>query len=171
METKLLGESFMEILVFDWWRKNHQSSAHKGIRLFRFCVVSGRDTRDSPMERRMGTKIGMVQNYTEMQSLRQNRRWTSGIQVEHFTRIQYVAVQSRSQHLLLISDETPENFTGRIFFMSMFNDISCQSRNNEKECESDAQFVSLFAKRFWKRQCSFIGTGSEHEWYSISPQG
>ena len=48
--------------------------------------------------------------------------------------------------LLLRLDETPENFTGRIIFMSMFNDISCGSRDNEKECESNARLVSLYAK-------------------------
>ena len=31
---------------------------------------------------------------------------------------------------------------------SMFNDISCGSRDNEKECEANAQLVSLYAKRF-----------------------
>ena len=50
--------------------------------------------------------------------------------------------------LLLRLDETPENFTGRIIFMSMFNDISWGSRDNEKECESNARLVSLYAKRF-----------------------
>ena len=34
--------------------------------------------------------------------------------------------------LLLRIGETPDNFTGRIVFMSMFNDISCGSRDNEK---------------------------------------
>ena len=29
--------------------------------------------------------------------------------------------------------ETPEIFTGRILFMSMFNDISCGTRDNEQE--------------------------------------
>ena len=49
--------------------------------------------------------------------------------------------------------ETPENFTGRILFMSMFNDISCGTKDNEKKC---------------------IGHGSEKKWYSTkedSPQG
>ena len=76
--------------------------------------------------------------------------------------------------LLLKLGETPENFTGRIIFMSMFNDISCGSRDNEKECMSNANLVSLFAKRFGKGQWSFIGPGSEKKWYSISedsPQG
>ena len=44
--------------------------------------------------------------------------------------------------LLLELGETPENFTGRIFFMSMLNDISCGSRDNEKDCMSNANRVS-----------------------------
>ena len=63
--------------------------------------------------------------------------------------------------LLLRLDETPENFTGRIIFMSMFNDISWGSRDNEKECESNARLVSLYAKRFGTGQWSFLGPGSE----------
>ena len=70
--------------------------------------------------------------------------------------------------LLLRSGETPENFTRKIIFMSMFNDISCGSRDNEKECESNAHLVSLFAKRFGIGQWSFLGPGSEKKWSSIS---
>ena len=40
-------------------------------------------------------------------------------------------------------NETPENFTGRIIFMSMFNDISWGSRDNKIECESNAEFLYL----------------------------
>ena len=68
----------------------------------------------------------------------------------------------------------PEDFTGRIIFMSMFNDISWGSKDNKKECESNAQLVSLFAKRIGAGQWSFFGPGSEKKWYSISedsPQG
>ena len=78
------------------------------------------------------------------------------------------------KNLLLRLDETPENFTGRIIFMSMFDDISWGSRDNEKECESNAQLISLYAKRFGAGQWSFLGLGSEQNWYSISednPQG
>ena len=56
--------------------------------------------------------------------------------------------------LLLRLGETPEDFTGRKIFMSMFNDISCGSRDNEKECESNAQLVSLYAERFGTGQWS-----------------
>ena len=76
--------------------------------------------------------------------------------------------------LLLRLCETPENFSRRIIFMSMFNDVSCGSRDNDKECMSNANLVSLYSKRFGKGQWSFIGPGSEKKWYSISedsPQG
>ena len=68
----------------------------------------------------------------------------------------------------------PVNFTGRIIFMSMFNDISWGSKDNKEECESNAQLVSLYAKRFGAGQWSFLGHGSEKKCYSISedsPQG
>ena len=63
--------------------------------------------------------------------------------------------------LLLRLDETPENFTGRMIFMSMFNDISCGSKDNAKECLANAKLVSLYAKRFGTGQWSFLGAGSE----------
>ena len=70
--------------------------------------------------------------------------------------------------LLLKLGETPENFTGRIIFISMFNNISCGSRVNERECMSNANLVSLYAKRFGIGQWSFLGPGPEKKWYSIS---
>ena len=70
--------------------------------------------------------------------------------------------------------ETPETFTGRILFMSMFNDISCDKKDNEEECLANAKVVSILAKKFGIGQWSFIGQGSEKKWYSMeesSPQG
>ena len=58
--------------------------------------------------------------------------------------------------------------------MSMFNDISCGTKDNETECLANAKLVSLYARRFGKGQWSFIGPGSGKKWYSIkedSPQG
>ena len=76
--------------------------------------------------------------------------------------------------LLSSLGETPEIFTGRLPFMSMFNDISCDKKDNEEECLAHAKVVSLYAKRFRIGQFSFIGPGSVKKWYSTkedSPQG
>ena len=76
-------------------------------------------------------------------------------------------------NLLSSLGQTPEAFTGRILFMSMFNDISCEGKDNKQQCLRDADFVKTFAKRFGIGQWSFIGPGSEKKWYPSenSPQG
>ena len=76
-------------------------------------------------------------------------------------------------NLLSSLGQTPENFTGRILFMSMFNDISCEGKDNRQQCLRDADYVKTFAKRFGIGQWSFIGPGSEKKWYPSenSPQG
>ena len=83
-------------------------------------------------------------------------------------------LSERVKRLLFRLDETPENFTGRILVMSMLNDISCGSKDNEKECLANAKLVSLYARRFGKGHWSLIGPGSVKKWYCISedsPQG
>ena len=68
----------------------------------------------------------------------------------------------------LLSDlgQTPETFTGRILFMSMINDISCDCQGNKEECLANAGVVKVLAKKFGVGQWSFIGPGSEKKWYS-----
>ena len=49
-----------------------------------------------------------------------------------FTKLQLC---NKVQELLLRLSVTAEKFNGRIIFMSMFNDISRGSKDNEQECE------------------------------------
>ena len=68
-----------------------------------------------------------------------------------FTGFNTLQLNEEVKCLLLRKGETPENFTRRIIFMTMFNDISCGSRDNEKECLSNANLVTSFCKEIWKR--------------------
>ena len=47
--------------------------------------------------------------------------------------------------LLSYLGQTPATFTGRILFMSMFNDISCDRKDNKDECLRNAESVKVFA--------------------------
>ena len=51
--------------------------------------------------------------------------------------------------------------------MSMFNDMSCGAKDNERECLTNTKVVSLYAKKFGKGQWSFIGPDFEKKWYSM----
>ena len=79
---------------------------------------------------------------------------------------------SKINDLLSKLGQTPETFTGRILFLSMFNDISCDRKGNKDECLANAEVVKVLARRFGIGQWSFIGPGSEKKWYSSenSPQ-
>ena len=52
--------------------------------------------------------------------------------------------------LLSRSGETPETFTRRILFMSMFNDISCDGKGNEEQCVENASRLHT-CKDVWYR--------------------
>ena len=75
--------------------------------------------------------------------------------------------------LLSSVGQTPESFTERILYMSMFNDIFCDKYDNKVECLRNANIVKTFAGRFGIGQLSFIGPSSEKKWYPSenSPQG
>ena len=65
-----------------------------------------------------------------------------------FTTLQLVR---EVQEFLSNLNVQPEDSTGRIIFMSMFNDISWRSKDNVKECELSAQLVSFLSKMFTKK--------------------
>ena len=139
----------MEVFVCDWWWTNHQSSTHK---VYVFSVETSPEYR----------------NFDRIDGEPMDFEWNI------FPGFNTLQLSPEVQELLLRLNETPEKFTGRSIFMSMFNDISWGSKDNKKECESNAQLPSLYAKRFGAGQWSFLGLGSEKKWYSISedsPQG
>ena len=66
------------------------------------------------------------------------------------------------------------NFHRKNLFLTMFNDISCDKKDNEEECLANAKVVSIRAKKFAIGQWSLIGPCSEKKWCSMeenSPQG
>ena len=48
--------------------------------------------------------------------------------------------------------------------MSMFNDLSCDGKDNKEQRLKDADYVKTFAKGFGIGQWSFIGPDSEKKW-------
>ena len=105
-----------------------------------------------------------IKSFQKLQKLWQYRRWADGIRVEYFPRIQYLAAQWRSQKFTVQIGRYTRKITGRILFMSMFNEIPCGTKDNEKECLGHARVVSLYARKFGKGQWSFIGLGVPYHW-------
>ena len=56
-------------------------------------------------------------------------------------------------------------FKDRIIFMSMYNDILWRARGNTEKCVQNSITIAKYARRFPRGRLSFLGLGSEKEWY------
>ena len=78
------------------------------------------------------------------------------------------------QEFMSKMSDPPEQFKGRIVFMTVFNDISWRSRKmNWNANEALSSFLCTQKKKS-PRKWSFLGPGSEKKWYSTheyKPQG
>ena len=163
----------MEAFIYGWWWKSHQSLAHKGLRILRLCICLGkmnenpqsniawedRSTwfKSSPEYRALDTIDGELMEF----------EWNV---FPGFTTLQLC----NKVHEFMSEMGDPSEFNGRIIFMSMFNDISWWSEDNERECNANADLVYICKKRFPAGRWPFLGPGSEKKWYSTCidrPQG
>ena len=59
---------------------------------------------------------------------------------------------------------TPEEFSDRIIFMSMFNDIDVDKRGNEDTCALTSEAIRDYASKFKDGHWAFLGPGEENKW-------
>ena len=69
------------------------------------------------------------------------------------------------QKMMTESTCEPEQFKGRLIFMSMYNDIDRTRRGNKENCIANALRVTECARRFTQGHWSFLVPGSEKKWY------
>ena len=145
----------MKVSVFVWWWTSHQSTAHKSLRIFRFCILS-RNDEGARADTACEEILAWFKSSPEYRTLDRIDGEPIEFKWNIFTGFTTLQLSHEVQELLLRLGETPEKFTGRIIFMLMFNDISWRTKDNKKECKSNAQLVSLFARRFGAGQWSFL---------------
>ena len=60
---------------------------------------------------------------------------------------------------------TLENFSDRIIFMTMFNDIELEEKDNEDSCALTSRKIKEYASNFNEGHRAFLGPGEESKWY------
>ena len=140
----------METFIF-WLvvKKVISPLAFKGLRIFSFCIMPWKDESEPTIKLCMGRQVDdgskSSPQYRILDTIDgepMEFEWNIFI---GFTSLQLV--REVQEFLSKLSAEQ-ENFTGRINFMSMFNNISWGSKDNEKEYIANSTLVSVFAKRF-----------------------
>ena len=95
---------FMEVFIFGWWWRSHPSPAHKGLRIFRFCMMPWKDEREPTIKYCMGRQTDVVQKFITIQSLghtTQSWWWADGIRVEYLSRIHHIAALQQSPRVIV----------------------------------------------------------------------
>ena len=82
-----------------------------------------------------------------------------------FTGFTTVGILNEIQQMMGKLRCEPETFTGKIIFMSMFNDIVWDAKGNDDICENNSKTIKQCARRFPRGHWSFPGPGSEKQWY------
>ena len=138
----------MELLVIDWWWKNHQSSTHEGLRLFGFCNVPWEDVRKPSIERSTGTKIGMDEIFSKSQKLWQNQWRPDGIRMEHLRKshnssmkkeIKRFLCWNQMRHQKILQAESHSCRCSTTFLLNQ--------KDNEKECLANAHPLVLVLRK------------------------
>ena len=175
VNTMNLDDSSWKHFIFDWWWKKSSVSRTQKFTYFQIlCYALGRWARTHYQI--LSGKTGWCGSKVHQNTEALDRIDGEPMEFEWnifpgFTSLQLCC---KVQKFLSKMSEEPEKFTGRIIFMSMFNDISWGSKDNEQESELSAHLVSICAERFSPGQWSFLGPGSEKKWYSThysKPQG
>ena len=87
-------------------------------------------------------------------------------ELKHFRGFSSLSILQEIQKDLARKNIQPEEFKDRIIFMSMFNDIHWKKHN--ENCISNAEKVKNDAMKFSQGHWTYLGPGSEEQWYGSS---
>ena len=76
-----------------------------------------------------------------------------------------MGILNKIQQMMGKLQREPENVTGRIIFISMFNYIVWDAKGNDELCVNNSKTTFEKAERFLRGHCSFLGPGSEIKRY------
>ena len=151
------------------------STCHcQGLCLLWLCALLGKNGKRSCWI--LDEANSLVFRKRLLQRIESNSWTTYGIRVEDSHRTHYNRnTQSDSTDDGRIAVWTRElHFTGRIIFMSMFDDIVWDAEGNADFCVNDSKTIEEYAERFPRCHWSFLVPGSEKKWcgnYDGKPDG
>ena len=116
--------------------------------LLGFCVVPREDPSTSGFQRSLENRVAGVRVERSCRDYDGINGESTEFEWNIFPGFTTLQLCGKTNDLLSDLGQTPETFTGRILFMSMFNDISCDRKGNKDECLANAGVVTIFARKF-----------------------
>ena len=146
------------------------SLSHAKVYVFSDSVLCLGKMNQNPMSNTVGERqLAWFKDSSQYRTLDTNDTEPMEFEWNIFPRFTQLELVREVQKFMSKMGE-PEQFQGRIIFMSLLNDITWWNRDNEKECIANSSLVSVFARRFPAGRWSFLRLGSETKWYSTDKE-
>ena len=110
----------MEVFIFDWWRRSRQCLAHKGLRILRLERMNENPKSNIAWEDR----LTWFKSSSEYKALDRIDGEPMEFECNIFPGFTTLQLCNKEQEVMSKMSIQSEDFTGRIIFMSMINDIS-----------------------------------------------
>ena len=108
---------------------SHQSSKHKSLLcLLGFCVVPRKSSSTSGFQRSLEEQVAGIRSEKSYRDYDAVSGESTEFECNIFPGFTTLQLCDKINDLQSDLGQTPETFTGRILFMSMLNDISCDKR-------------------------------------------
>ena len=144
----------MEVFIFGRWWRSHQSLAHEGPRIPRFCIVVWKGEREPTVKHCMGEEIDVFQKFTRIHSLGQNWWRANGIRVEYFPMHFCNKVQEFLSKWVKNQKNLQSGSSSCRCSTTSHGDLQTMNRN-----ANQAPTSSISARRFSSGRWSFFGLG------------
>ena len=143
-------------------------STAKSLRILRLRIVSWKTERSIGSREEVERTDRMVQLYYTIQRIMSKRWRNNGVRAEDFPGFTTLQILRKKQNMMDEIQCDPEEFTGRIICVSMFNDIELGKERNKDACIMNSTMVQDDARKFPHGHRSFLGPGPEQKWYGTN---
>ena len=121
----------------------------KSLCLLRFCVVPRKDPSTSRFQRSLENKVAESDPRKATEIMDGIDGEPTEFEWNIFPGFTTLQLCGKVNDLLSDLGQTPKTFTRRILFMSMFNDISCDRKDNKEECLANAGSRQSTCEEIW----------------------
>ena len=128
----------METFIFGWWWRNHQSLAREGYVFSDSVLCFGKMNKNPQSNIAWEDRLLWFRSSSECRALDTIDGEPMEFEWIFFPGFTTLQLCHKVQEFLSNMSTEPEDFTGRIIFISMFNDISWGSKDNENRNANQA---------------------------------
>ena len=147
------------------WRTSNKVDKSKSVRLLRPRVMLGKTAQSRRCNKKVEWSSVNFEDVSHLQRIARIRWRSDWPRVENLPRSQSIGHSPQNSSRPTRKEHHTWKYSGRIIFMSMFNDTELERKDNEDSCALTSRKNKKYASKFNDGHWAFLGPGEESKWY------